>query len=326
MKPLLFIIRFDPKDTFIDCSEYKNVFNAANPSVCEIKPAGTCGVPSLNVNLEWQLTYVPGSTRSTTPDPPKGATPTFTYTGLPANNSSFNVAKILSLDYPGSGCTPLNTVIWMFFPRDEMNHPGTGSGTIPNWYYYWTDGSVVAGLSDLTYGGDHPTRHGEFSPPSTLRIFMKAAGTMPGTTRTHQYWIVNESVDPPTYDSVSGYWTGKASKRPSFTFATRKGIYNCRSVVLHEKQHKVNYDAINGGGDSDAADSDGCPDSQEGASGGTPYYFSAKFKDTYDWAGYAAEYAGYGDNEMLARMAGEGVAPADVKPNEDWSDTNGCNW
>jgi hypothetical protein len=110
--------------------------------VCSIDVEGTCGVPSLNPNLEWDLAAVPGSTLSSTPAPPKGANVTFAFTGLPTQNSLFRGGKILSLEYPGSGCGVIAQEIRVFFSKKAENNPG---GTSPNWYYYWSQTSASVG-------------------------------------------------------------------------------------------------------------------------------------------------------------------------------------
>jgi hypothetical protein len=90
----------------------------------------------------------------------------FTYTaqssnGLPANNSDFGQnGREVVLTVTGDLSKTQRAKVWLFFPKTGENHPRTNepakrSGTIiPNWYYYWHQiGSVVAGASDVRWGG-----------------------------------------------------------------------------------------------------------------------------------------------------------------------------
>ena len=123
-----------------DYSDVSYTFNSASPGVCTIPVEGTCGVPALNPNLEWELESMSGSTLGSTPDPAKGANVTYTYTTLPSANSEFG-QKILSLDYPDSGCFAA-VGIRIFFGKNASNNPG---GSEPNWYYYWSQTSANYG-------------------------------------------------------------------------------------------------------------------------------------------------------------------------------------
>lgn len=320
---------------------YLSTFNNATPAVCSIDcivralPDNSVVQSFLNGKISWTIEEVVGSTLSWRISTPyQGSTAVYSssykewtswaeFTGLPEHNSSFGRKKatysVSGTEFSKSG------IAKVFFNRDALNHPGAGSGTTPNWYYYWIEGNVVAGLSDMTYAGASSQLLGKFEPPSTLNIYMGAADSQASIKVSHLFWFVDESVDPPTYDANNGFWTGKAAKRPSFIFAARKGIDLCRSIILHEKKHKSNYDAIHTGGGYDA-DTDGCPDVLEGDNSGSPYYFSAKYADTYNWEAVYDPYKFNGDDEMLARRAGEDVNDNDLKPDEDWSDTNGRNW
>jgi hypothetical protein len=70
------------------------------------------------------------------------------FTGLPQNNSDFGKKKARVML---NGSKTIEKEFEVFFPRDTKNHPGVGSGTTPNWFYYW--GQVMGGSHDLQYGG-----------------------------------------------------------------------------------------------------------------------------------------------------------------------------
>jgi hypothetical protein len=65
------------------------------------------------------------------------------YTGLPVNNSAFG-EKNASVTIFGLGCSAQGKAK-VFFDRTAKNHPGPGSGTTPNWYYYWSQTSANYG-------------------------------------------------------------------------------------------------------------------------------------------------------------------------------------
>lgn len=81
----------------------------------------------------------------------KGESATATYTGLPSNYDDFGKKKItltLNGGVSAADCKD-ETYVEIFFPRDEKNHPGTGSGTTPNWFYYW--GQAIGNPQNLVY-------------------------------------------------------------------------------------------------------------------------------------------------------------------------------
>jgi hypothetical protein len=133
-----------------DYSDVSYTFDAASKGVCTIDAAGTCGVPSLDPNLEWDVAAMSASTRSSIPDPAKGASVTFKYTGLPSSNSELG-AKLLNLVYPGLAIIGQDVLI--FFAKTASNNPG---GSSPNWYYYWSQTSASYGTH--TYNS-HTSSH-----------------------------------------------------------------------------------------------------------------------------------------------------------------------
>lgn len=129
-------------------------FNSVSPGVCNVYATGAVlGGLILSDDLEWTLTPISGSTLTSSPDPPKGANVTFTYTTLPSSNSEFG-EKTLTLTHPNlpAGCKQDTQTVEIFFTLGATNNPG---GTNPNWYYYWSQALGVTG--DHTYNGSLST-------------------------------------------------------------------------------------------------------------------------------------------------------------------------
>jgi hypothetical protein len=57
----------------------------------------------------------------------------FVYLGL----NNFDDVEWIDLD---------SNAIKIFFPLEGKNHPGSGSGITPNWYYYWSDALGISGI------------------------------------------------------------------------------------------------------------------------------------------------------------------------------------
>jgi hypothetical protein len=124
--------------------------NTADPNgTCEVVATGTTHQGLDDDDLEWELDAISGSTLTSDPNPPAGPEITFTYTRLPASNSEFgnHTLTLSHPDVPGAD----HQTVQIFFPRDATNHPGTGSGVTPNWYYYWDQTSATYGTH--TYRG-----------------------------------------------------------------------------------------------------------------------------------------------------------------------------
>jgi len=94
------------------------------------------------------------------------------------------------------------------------------------------------------------------------------------------------------------------------------GIDCCAETCSHELKHQELHKMS-------GTDSDGVIDSYERNSS---YYLDPNRSDTYDVDGTLnyPDYASYGDNEFLARMAEKNPGTRDAS--KDWSDTNGKNW
>lgn len=155
-------------------------------------PSGACyvgdGVWSLagvanggdSSKLSWSLNSISGSSQSSVPNPAKGSLVQFIYTGLPSSNSQFG-NKTLRLTHPDTFSQDSATV-QIFFHRDAYNHPGTGSNSTRNWYYYWRNDSVVSDLSYFSY--DDSSGYGYYVPSTGKLAVCNAAPTSDVCTET----------------------------------------------------------------------------------------------------------------------------------------------
>jgi len=106
-----------------------------------------------------------------------------TYTNLPALNSEFGL-KVAEMRCNGmipSEIDPLGAPgqeefgeFEVFFMRDEKNHPGQGSGTTPNWFFYWLQTVQLLGTApDVNYNPPNaPNAGGTYYDPNLNKIFL----------------------------------------------------------------------------------------------------------------------------------------------------------
>ena len=146
-------------------ADEKFTFDDATPGVCNIPCEATISPDSTTV-LDWAKDHVawsisPGVSGSTAlwiseangEGSNRGLKVTLRYTGLPQSNGSFGDHTV-SVDY---GCDEQSRDIQVFYPADETNHPGEGTGTSQNWYYYYeqtgASGGGISYDSSLQAGG-----------------------------------------------------------------------------------------------------------------------------------------------------------------------------
>jgi hypothetical protein len=216
------------------------------------------------------------------------------FTGLPSDNVQFG-EKNLTVTLDSMGCSqPGKTKV--FFRRDEKNHPGSGSGTTPNWFYYWPQGAVGGGLSDFEYGGASTTLRGKYAPSTDKLYIYSAAPNAKG----------NYSV------------THKTNSTLQFTIGINaEGIDAVAGTVIHEKKHQLIYHSWSTLPDND---NDGVPDSEEEKS---PYYFDKNDPDSYSLASVIDPvYSSIGDQEFLCRMEEKTYVSDSTK---DWA-SPGKQW
>ncbi len=218
------------------------------------------------------------------------------FTALPANNASFGEKKVTATIDGLNGVFAGKTKI--FFDRDAKNHPGTGTGTTPNWYFYWQQGAVGGGLDDFVYAGTHSSIRGRYDPTTdTLYIYGSAPEAKTTTAvqhKTNTNLSFNIGIDAEGIDAVAG-------------------------TVIHEKKHKWVSDNWSTLPDTDGDD---VPDSEEGIA---PYYFAINDPDTYNLASTIdSSYASYGDQEFLCRQEEPGFVSDETKdwanPGKQWTD------
>lgn len=178
-----------------------------------IPVVGTSGVSSEDPGLQWELTPIEavnqgvGSTLASTPSPPRGASVSFRYNGLPSLNDQFG-NKTLTLSHP-QGDSPRTQTIKLFFSSSATNHPGAGTGVTPNWFFYWKQ--TIAAWGDAQYSTDTENNLGETKfANNTWRVYVGPAN--------------NGSYVPP-----SGINQGR----------TLNGIDNFAWAVRHEGLHKT---------------------------------------------------------------------------------------
>ena len=103
---------------------------------CNITPHAVYGGSSEKC-LEWTFPDIYGCIKSITLGAWPYEHPTLTYERLPNANGSFG-NKVVTVKRRPDNCTDTVTV-QLFFPNQDaaVNHPGSGTGVTPNWYYYW---------------------------------------------------------------------------------------------------------------------------------------------------------------------------------------------
>ena len=136
---------------------------------------------------------------------------TATFSGLPVKNSDFGKKKVALLC---NGSKIEETTIEIFFPKAAKNHPGTGGGTTPNWYFYWA-GTAVPGY-DITSG-----------------TYVYAVGA-----NANDYAQYNGNSANPTYKIHGPASAGHEKYNQAGLNIDRKGIDTLAATLVHEKVHR----------------------------------------------------------------------------------------
>lgn len=224
-------------------------------------------------------------------------TATATYTGLPADNAHFGQKKA-RVKYDGNNAAEADFEV--FFPRDATNHPGTGAGTDPNWFYYWKHGDVCGIPATAEYDATRAGLFGYVLPgvDSILRL-----GPMAPTINDGPHTLSGSS----TYGSVIVTGHGK-------------GIECVAETVAHELHHLTLYNRSWKGWFWTDDDSDGVDDSDEPLLDGIKS--DPLNPDTFNSASIYPPYSSYGDDEVRCRKI-ELTPGINIYPNRDWA-SPGC--
>lgn len=201
---------------------------------------------------------------------------TVTFTGLPQHNSDFGLKKAEVL-YNGSEATEQKYEV--FFPKAAINHPGAGTGTNPNWFYYWQDGGVCGIGSDFQYDATKTNTFGYTLPGVDNIVRLCSLGA-------------DANTGPETYTGVAPYGSLTVT-------GTGKGIQCVAETIQHERHHLEIYNQFHllvGQTNSNEIDGDAIPDASEPTYDGIAS--DPRNPDTYQMGG---GYSTYGDNEIRCR-------------------------
>lgn len=224
-------------------------------------------------------------------------TATATYTGLPKNNSDFGL-KIARVKHGISNAG--ETRFEVFFPKDCMNHPGEGSGTVPNWFFYWKDGQVC-GIPDTAIYDHNILGYGEsrLGRENYIRLGRLAAD-------------VNSGGDICSGNSTYGTITVTGEGR---------GVQCVAESVAHELHHLFLYSRSGWFPIWQDDDRDGVDDSDEPNLDGVKS--DPLNADTYNLASVISPiYSTYGDSEVRCRKK-ELTHGINIRPARDWANP-GC--
>lgn len=225
-------------------------------------------------------------------------TATATFTGLPENNTDFGLKKA-RVKHDGNNAGEAEFEV--FFPKNEKNHPGDGSGVTPNWFYYWKNGEVCGIPPTAVYDATTPGLYGYVRPgtDTILRLGKAAPGKNDGPY----------TLSSTTYGSITNTGQGK-------------GIQCVAETVAHELHHLTLHDRSWQGWFWTDSDSDGVDNSDEPTLDGITS--DPSNPDTYDSATFFSypSYATYGDDEVRCRKI-ELTPGITVYPKRDWANP-GC--
>lgn len=214
----------------------KFVFTEVNPGKLEITAEAAVTPAGRTRDVVWEVQDIKGAKKTITPT--KGQRVKITFEKLPADNAEFGPKKIIArLDNQQAEVT-----VRVFFPKDATNNPGDVKSLdgkkVPNWFYYWQKGKVVAGLDQFRYDPSGATLYGANLPNGTLVLGPSAAGPFPARKVPLKDVAVDLKVKK---------CGGKFVEVPR-----TDGIDTTARSVVHELEHK-RLD----GGSSSATDRDG---------------------------------------------------------------------
>jgi hypothetical protein len=223
-------------------------FNDSAPGVCKVACIATVTPDDAKTRailqgaVQWTLASIEGSTLTWLNSGVGVYSEAFhdwreeaSYSGLPTDNAAFG-AKGATVAISGLNC-PQNGSAKIFFDMTAKNHPGSGSGTTPNWYYYWSQ-----------TGADN----GSHSYDDSI-----VAPTFGKTVWENGQWVAKIGRDD--YQSTGRY-------------GGVDGIDHFANTVRHENQHVTDLGSWWPTGYNNSLDGDGdvVPDSLEPSLGYDP--------------------------------------------------------
>lgn len=192
------------------------------------------------VEIHWSADQIAGSRQSfRTLDGQitnTGDTLVLVYAGLPEHTREFGPKTITAK----AGSRTATVDVKAFFDPDASNHAGTGKGKTPNWYHYWlqTSANRVRNMYWRT------------PPPDGRPYFDWRVRTL--TSREARYKascvkFANSShfpgnKDPQGMDIINVCDDARETMRFKATGRESSGIDTFGIVLVHEWQHKINFD------------------------------------------------------------------------------------
>ena len=231
------VVELPKRDTFV-------AFDDSEAGRLEIQlSASVSGDVCEGAEVHWSAEEIPGSTKSfvSADGSPTnvGEDVTLVYEGLPEHNREFGPKTIRATVGSTSKTVPLQ----VFFDSSATNHGGEGNGETPNWFYYWRQTS--AGIAQNWYWAtpppDAPPHYDEQNRVLTLTDarYDKDCGGIKWGGSSH----FGGYSDPNGMDHITV--CDDARKRLHFTRTGRTtwGIDTYGIVLMHEWQHKINFEA-----------------------------------------------------------------------------------
>jgi len=166
---------------------------------------------------------------------PEYEPPTVTVNGamvvskLPENNSDFGNKKIWA---SACGTTSAPVTVEVFFPPEMKNHPNKGTGTTPNWFYYWMQTKAAKDADGNSVKAEYdPDCKGPSSERAQNGVQRKLAG-----------WFCDING---LQDTIYICDAANSKARVESPWITRRtaGIDTFASTVTHEWQHKLDNDS-----------------------------------------------------------------------------------
>lgn len=179
-----------------------------------------------------------------------------------------------------------------------------------NWYYYWERDNVVIGLDRL---GAPASRWDWDIDAANNGVYGASHGPSNG------YVLTDLCITSPVQGSIAVQRAG--GPVVLIGASTSWGVEQAAVTAAHEREHIAMWSQLQQPGQVDT-DGDRLADSREGT---PPHNLIIGNTDTYQLGVFIhSGYAGYGDNEFLARVA-ESAGLADAQLNLDWSE-GGPQW